>query len=116
MLQLCSSSGPYSTIVRVTVGSTLGNLLHVWHGACKSAAALLRIYCTGCMEMQMQMRDVFGFSHGACTLLGLDGFQLFPRVPSGAFRALAVVLNPWCSAVLGIPAFACCVPGGVYGM
>jgi len=38
-------------------------------------------------------------THGGCTLLSLDGLQLFPRVPSGASGVIAIVLN------LGAPQF-----------
>ena len=55
------------------------------------------------------------FMHGGCTLLSLDGFELFPRVPSGAFRVSAVVLNPGAPQFLGA-SIDCCVTSGVYGM
>src|SRR6478672_8640765 len=55
------------------------------------------------------------FTQGGCTHLSLDGFELFPRVPLGASRVSAFVLNP------GAPQFSvsridCCVTSGVYGM
>lgn len=109
--------GGVNVMHRAVVGRH--SALDAFQAHCSSAVTLLAICCALLVcppGSSRRAEPAACFTHGTCTLLGLDGFQLFPRVPSGAFRALAVVLNPWCSTVLGIPAFACCVPGGVYGM
>ena len=71
--------------------------LDAFQAHCSSAVTLLATCCALLVcppDSSRRAQPAACFMHGTCTLLSFDPFELFLRVPSGASRVLAVVLNP----------------------